>query len=137
MYEYKAKIERVVDADTIDVSVDLGFDVWTRQRVRVAGLNAAEKNTEAGKKAIEYAKSVLKHNMEVTLRSHQDKREKFGRYLAEIIIDEATYDSYNENLLRLGYAVPYDGKSPKELHVPILKDEDTAGVTYNQAFPHG
>ena len=135
MYEYVAKIERVVDADTIDVSIDLGFDVWTRQRVRVAGLNAAEKNTDAGKKAIEYAKSVLKHNTEVLLRSHQDKREKFGRYLAEIWITKD--ESYNEKLLKLGYAVPYDGKSPKELHVPKLRSEDTAGLTYEQAFPHG
>ena len=135
MYEYKAKIERVVDADTIDVSIDLGFDVWTRQRVRVAGLNAAEKNTQEGKNAIEYAKQVLKHNMEVILRSHQDKREKFGRYLAEIWITKD--ESYNEKLLKLGYAVPYDGKSPKELHVPKLREEDTAGLTYEQAFPHG
>ena len=135
MYEYKAKIERVVDADTIDVSIDLGFDVWTRQRVRVAGLNAAEKNTQEGKNAIEYAKAVLKHNMEVLLRSHQDKREKFGRYLAEIWITND--ESYNEKLLKLGYAVPYDGKSPKELHVPKLRSEDTAGLTYEQAFPHG
>lgn len=135
MYEYKAKIERVVDADTIDVSIDLGFDVWTRQRVRVAGLNAAEKNTEAGKNAIEYAKTVLKHGMEVLLRSHQDKREKFGRYLAEIWITKD--ESYNEKLLKLGYAVPYDGKSPKELHVPKLRSEDTAGLTYEKAFPHG
>lgn len=135
MYEYKAKIERVVDADTVDVSIDLGFDVWTRQRVRVAGLNAAEKNTEAGKNAIEYAKTVLKHGMEVFLKSHQDKREKFGRYLAEIWITKD--ESYNEKLLKLGYAVPYDGKSPKELHVPKLKSEDTAGLTYEEAFPHG
>lgn len=135
MYEYKAKIERVVDADTVDVSIDLGFDVWTRQRVRVAGLNAAEKNTQAGKNAIEYAKTVLKHGMEVLLRSHQDKREKFGRYLAEIWITKD--ESYNETLLKLGYAVPYDGKSPKELHVPKLRSEDTAGLTYEEAFPHG
>ena len=135
MYEYKAKIERVVDADTIDVSIDLGFDVWTKQRVRVAGLNAAEKNTQEGKNAIEYAKTVLKHGMEVLLRSHQDKREKFGRYLAEIWITKD--ESYNEKLLKLGYAVPYDGKSPKELHVPKLRSEDTAGLTYEEAFPHG
>ena len=54
MFEYKARVVRVVDADTLDVIIDLGFNVLTNQRVRLLGINAAEKNTEMGKKSIDY-----------------------------------------------------------------------------------
>jgi micrococcal nuclease len=46
MYEYKAKVVKILDGDTMDVSIDLGFDVWVYQRVRLIGINTAEKNTD-------------------------------------------------------------------------------------------
>jgi micrococcal nuclease len=117
MYEYKAIIKRVVDADTVDVSVDLGFDVSIHQRVRLLGLNAAEKNTELGQEAIEYVDSVLPVGKEILLRSEKDKREKFGRYLANIVFIE-TGECLNQTLIEKNYAVEYWGKGKKEDFVP-------------------
>jgi micrococcal nuclease len=117
MYEYKAKITRVVDADTVDVSVDLGFDISIHQRVRLLGINAAEKNTDLGKEAIDYVKSILPVGKEIFLRSEKDKREKFGRYLAKIIIIE-TEECLNEILIEKNYAVEYWGKGKKENFIP-------------------
>jgi micrococcal nuclease len=84
MYEYKAKVVRILDGDTMDVSIDLGFDVWVYQRVRLIGINTAEKNTELGKKTLDYVRALCPLGALITLRSEKDKREKFGRYLGII-----------------------------------------------------
>lgn len=117
MYEYKAKVVRVLDADTIDVSIDLGFDVWVYQRVRLLGINTAEKNTELGKQAADYVKGLLPVGQEIILKSEKDKREKFGRYLADVYF-VTSQQSLNQVLIQKGLAVEYWGKGKKEDFVP-------------------
>jgi micrococcal nuclease len=117
MYEYKAKVIRVLDADTIDVSIDLGFDVWVYQRVRLLGINTAEKNTELGKQASEYVKGLLPIGEMIVLQSEKDKREKFGRYLAKVFFPTSTV-SVNDILIQKGLAVEYWGIGKKENFVP-------------------
>lgn len=132
MYEYKAKIERWLDADTVDVSIDLGFDVWTKQRVRILGIDAAEKNTDLGKEALRFVNDQIPPGCIVKLQSHKDTREKFGRYLAHIIYESSNASLFLDKILiDRGYAVSYDGKSKRDQSWIENK------IDVSQAFPHG
>jgi micrococcal nuclease len=101
MFTYHGLIWKVVDGDTVDVSVDLGFDIWHLVRVRLAGLDAPERFTEEGKAATEYAKNALEGQF-VLVTTY--KTDKYGRYIAEI---EVNGQSFNKMMLDNGYAVPY------------------------------
>jgi micrococcal nuclease len=105
MYEYRAKIIRVVDGDTVDAEIDLGFHIKTTMKLRLAGINSPELNTQEGKKS----KSVLLSLIEgenVTIQTIKDKQEKYGRYLAVIIKDSK---NVNEWLVEQNLAVRYNG----------------------------
>lgn len=94
LHTYRCEILRVLDGDTVDVNVDLGFGVFTRQRLRMYGVNSPEKDTEAGKEALQFvsqllygASEVLIRTMKQSGRSKAEKREKFGRYLVHLVVD--------------------------------------------------
>lgn len=102
MYQYKAQVKSVIDADTIDVLIDLGFGVHTMQRLRLYGIDAPEMKTEAGKIAKEYVKSVLlgaDAAMFVYVRTIKDRKDKYGRKLAVLYFEPASmaddYDEFN------------------------------------------
>ena len=121
MYQYKAQVKAVIDADTIDVLIDLGFGVHTMQRLRLYGIDAPEMKTEAGKVAKEYVKSVLlgaDASMFVYVRTLKDKKDKYGRKLAVLYFDpvsmlldqdeskiEMMASSFNLQIVRNGHAV--------------------------------
>jgi micrococcal nuclease len=117
MYEYKARVVRVLDGDTMDVSIDLGFDVWVYQRVRLLGINTAEKNTDLGKRTIEYVRNLCPLGCNVILKSEKAEREKFGRYLARVYFPESK-ECLNDILIQKGWAVEYWGKGKKEDFLP-------------------
>jgi micrococcal nuclease len=115
MFLYTATEVNVVDGDTLDVQLDLGFGVFTRQRVRLLGLNAAEHGTELGDQATAFAKEwVQKHSADLTVRTQKDKKEKFGRYLATVLAGDA---DLGQALIDAGLAVPYDGHGPRPVPV--------------------
>jgi micrococcal nuclease len=103
MFTYNAIVERVIDGDTVDVHIDLGFDIWHSVRLRLSGLDAPEMATDAGKTAKRFVKDALEGES-VTITT--SKTDKYGRYLAEIFVRG---NSFNKSLLDLGFAVPYDG----------------------------
>lgn len=121
MYQYKAQARQVIDADTIDVLIDLGFGVHTMQRLRLYGIDAPEMKTEAGKIAKEYVKSVLlgaDASMFVYVRTFKDRKDKYGRKLAVLYFDpvsmlldhdeskiEMMVSSFNLQIVRNGHAV--------------------------------
>ena len=121
MYQYKAQVKAVIDADTIDVLIDLGFGVHTMQRLRLYGIDAPEMKTEAGKIAKEYVKSVLlgaDASMFVYVRTLKDKKDKYGRKLAVLYFDhyymtcdhneskiEMMPRSFNKQIVQNGHAV--------------------------------
>ena len=123
MYTYKAKLDRVVDGDTIDVNIDLGFDISVHKRVRLAGINAPEsrtRNLEEKKKGLaakEYTKEMLSKNEgEFTIKSHGVG--KYGRALATVLVeslsplngeDGITLIDVNKQLIEEGHAVEYWG----------------------------
>lgn len=83
MYEYKAKLKRVVDADTIDVDVDVGFKVHMRQRLRLLDVDAPERYTFDGKRLTQYVKDLFEElGSDVIIKTR--KCDAFGRYLAEV-----------------------------------------------------
>src|SRR5690242_17733723 len=105
MYTYKATVLRVVDGDTVDIEIDLGFDIRTVQRVRLAGLNAPEKNTDAGMQAKLWLVDRLWIGAQVTVRSDKPGGgDKYGRYLATIIDGKDGDRSVNDALLASGHA---------------------------------
>jgi len=87
LYTYKAVIERIVDGDTLRVKVDLGFDIWTRQYLRLRGIDCPEMNTLEGKKAKKFVETLLSAVTCVTICS--SRSDKYDRYLADVYIPGA------------------------------------------------
>jgi micrococcal nuclease len=120
MYRYRAKIIRVIDGDTIDVDLDLGFDVWLRkQRVRLYGIDTPESRTsdaeekKYGTLSKEKLKDFCKADSWVTIETHVgDEKGKFGRILANIWLEET---NINQWLIDNKYAVAYFGQSKDDI----------------------
>jgi micrococcal nuclease len=108
MYEYRATVLRVVDGDTIDCRADLGFDVGMDMRLRLAGIDAPEMSTEAGKAASRWLADKLHAGTEIIIKTQKDRREKFGRYLAEVFLPGDAI-SVNQAMVDAGMAKRYDG----------------------------
>ena len=111
MYIYKAKCLRVVDGDTIDAQIDLGFDTHKVIRIRLVGINAAESRTRdleekaRGLAAKQFVIDILKkHKNEFVL--HSQGVGKYGRCLGEIFLGDV---NLNELLITEGHAVEYFG----------------------------
>ena len=111
MYTYKAKCSRVVDGDTLDAQIDLGFDTHKVIRIRLVGINTPESRTRdleekaRGLAAKQFVKDTLaKHENSFILQSHGVG--KYGRCLGEIILNEV---NLNDLLITEGHAVKYDG----------------------------
>jgi len=128
MYEYNIKkVTKVVDGDTIDVDIDLGFNISYAQRVRLAGIDTPESRTKDArekalglevkdkiKKAIESAKTVI---IKTEL---PDSTEKYGRILGWVYLDGAA-KSLNEQLIEEGYAWSYMGDTKIKDFDALLK----------------
>lgn len=111
MYKYKAIVDYVVDGDTVDLSVDLGFDIWHKTRVRVNGLDTPEKWFNYGKVVKAYAEEILQsRDVEITTT----KEDKYGRYLVELFV-EGIEGSFNQHLIDQGMAKEYNGASRANL----------------------
>tara|TARA_B100001996_G_scaffold293912_2_gene234117 strand:+ start:738 stop:1205 length:468 start_codon:yes stop_codon:yes gene_type:complete len=130
-YIYKvSSLEKVVDGDTIDVTLDLGFDVCTRQRVRLLGIDTPESRTRdleekkfgllSKKKLKEWCLKAVaseKDDIEIQLRCPEaDSRGKFGRILAEVwVCEDGEWTNVNEWMCMEGYAVPYAGQNKNDV----------------------
>ena len=109
MYEYKVTILKVIDGDTIDAKVDLGFRVSMEMRFRLAGINAPELSTQSGKASKARLQEWLPVGSIATVRSQKDRQEKYGRYLGTFY-DLDGHD-INARMVMEGLAVPYmEGK---------------------------
>lgn len=127
MYEYKVKqVTNVVDGDTIDVDIDLGFDVTISQRVRLAGIDTPEIHTtnveekKLGLEAKEYLKTRVLGRTDIVINTEKpDSTEKYGRMLGTLFIGNT---SINQELLDKGYAWEYNGGvRTKDLSILKLK----------------
>lgn len=106
MYQYKAKIIDVYDGDTVTAVVDLGFYHFQQMKFRLYGINTPEIRGEDREKGL-VARDIMRAmilDKEVTINSYKDKQEKYGRYLANIIVDDIDLNLW---LVQNGHAEEY------------------------------
>ena len=132
MYEYKCKLVKVVDGDTIDVDIDLGFGVWMRnQRIRLYGIDTPESRTSDKVEKVygNAAKDFLVNWTDagdLTLKTFKDGKGKFGRILGEIWFG-GTYN-INQILVDNHHAVRYHGQSKEEIEEEHILNRDKVKV---------
>ena len=109
-WRYDCIVEKVIDGDTIDVNISLGFDVWKKERIRFDGINTPESRTkdkrekEFGLKVKAFVKKKIE-GKEVEIETV--KQEKYGRYLGRVFI---AGECLNDLLVKKGYAREYHGE---------------------------
>jgi len=138
MHEYKCKVRKVVDGDTVDVDIDLGFGVWyLDQRVRLYGIDTPESRTRDkvekiyGKAAGRFLKTML--GKECTMRTHKDAKGKFGRILGEFIVYDIETDAWvtvNQLMIDKHLAVEYHGQSKDDIEGEHLKNRELLESIY-------
>ena len=112
MYEYKAIIRRVVDGDTVDITLDLGFDILYNNRIRLYGIDTPETRTrdleekKLGQAAKERVRELCPVGCTVMVKTTKDGRGKFGRILGEIYVGDV---NVNKLLIEEGHAIEYFG----------------------------
>ena len=126
MYEYGCKVTRVVDGDTIDVDLDLGFDIIYKCRVRLYGIDTPESRTRnkdekvRGKLAAKFLKDAISNGKNVILQTQlKDSKGKFGRVLASVVVDGI---NINQRMVTNHLAVRYEGQSKKDIQLEHLKN---------------
>ena len=128
MFEYNAIVVKVVDGDTVDVDIDLGFSVWLKkQRVRLYGLDTPESRTrdkEEKKYGLLAKSKVLEHcpiGSKIKVKTQKGKSKgKYGRILGELISDKSV--NVNRFLIDNNYGVDYHGFSKDEIEEEHLKN---------------
>lgn len=122
MFQYKVKVTRVVDGDTVDVDIDLGFHMWLRgERVRLMGIDTPESRTSnkrekiLGNKSKDRLKELVKENKGyIVLETTKEGKGKFGRILGYLHTELTDGVSFNQMLIDEGHARPYFGGSKDE-----------------------
>ena len=122
-YIYRAKLDRVVDGDTVDALIDVGFDIWFKKRIRFMGLDTWESRTrdleekKLGKLAKERTRQLLEDVSSKSgyFRVKSHGLGKYGRVLGELFIMDADGKQWNVNktLIAEGHAYVYDGGKKK------------------------
>ena len=122
-YIYRGKLERVVDGDTIDALIDVGFDIWIKKRIRYSGIDTWESRTrdlEEKAKGLEAKARNKELLMEISSKSGYFRLKsygvgKYGRVLGEIFIEDKDGKQYNINqtLISEGHAYVYEGGKKK------------------------
>jgi micrococcal nuclease len=114
-YFYKVTLDRVVDGDTVDVIIDLGFDVLHKARIRLYGVNTPETRTrdleekELGLKAKSFVQNWLSQSDHFFIQTFKDAGGKYGRILGNIYLDEERAKCLNTDLLDNDHATEYFG----------------------------
>jgi micrococcal nuclease len=134
MYEYYVrKVDNVVDGDTIDVLIDLGFDILFQSRVRLAGIDTPESRTKdlkekaLGLESKEYLKKALKDAKSVVIKTEKmDSSEKYGRILGWVYVNGNTV-SLNDMMINDGYAWGYLGDTKVKDFDALVKARKKSG----------
>lgn len=114
MFIYKATVLAVIDGDTLDLAIDLGFDLTRKIRIRLNGINTPELNSKdptevtKAKEAKTFVQNLLPMGKVIYIQTFKDKTEKYGRYLCEVYFDEGlTGKSLNQQLIDQNLAEVY------------------------------
>ena len=119
MYEYRCKVSRVVDGDTVDVDIDLGFGVWLhKERVRIIGIDTPESRTRDkvekrfGLLAKEFVEDFFKIGDVILTTKKYDAKGKFGRILGKF---ECNGRTLSKVMIEMHHAVEYHGQSKEDI----------------------
>ena len=128
MYEYSCEVKRVVDGDTVDVVLDLGFDVSYSTRVRLYGIDTPESRTRnkdekaRGKMAGAFLKEAIESGEKVVIQTKlKDSKGKYGRVLGEVVVDDI---NINKLMIQCHLAVAYHGQSKEDVESEHMKNRD-------------
>ena len=137
MYEYKCKVLKVIDGDTVDVDIDLGFGVWLRdERVRIMGIDTPESRTRdkvekvfglAAKERLQELlgeTSILKTQVS---KDGEDMKGKFGRILGDFVVsqdDVGVPRMVTDVMITEGHCVPYHGQSKDDIQSLHMKNRE-------------
>ena len=128
MYEYGCTVTRVVDGDTVDVILDLGFSIFHKCRVRLYGIDTPESRTRnkdekvRGKLASKYLSDAIHNGTKVVLRSKlKDSKGKYGRVLGEVVVDDI---NINVSMIENYLAVEYYGQSKDDIEAEHLVNKN-------------
>ena len=126
MYEYACEVKRVVDGDTVDVVLDLGFDVSYTCRVRLYGIDTPESRTRnkdekaRGKMATAFLTESIEQGKQVVIQTKlKDSKGKYGRVLGDVVVDDV---NINQLMVDKHLAVKYFGQSKQEVQEEHLKN---------------
>jgi len=131
MYEYKCKVVKVVDGDTVDVDIDLGFGVWLRdERVRIMGIDTPESRTRDkvekvfGLAAKKRLKELLKNGAVLKTqvnKNGEDMKGKFGRILGDFMVGD---EMVTDIMIQEGHCVAYFGGSKEEIQMKHMANRE-------------
>lgn len=135
MFRYKCKIIKIIDGDTVDVDIDLGFGIWIRdERIRIHGIDTPESRTRdlVEKKFGLLAKKFVQDKLKVgsiqtlvTEKAGDEAKGKFGRILGKFEVYDHKTDStmfLGDIMVREHYAVPYNGQSKEDVQEQHLEN---------------
>ena len=126
MYEYNCTIDRVVDGDTVDVTIDLGFKIFHKARVRMYGIDTPESRTRdldekaRGILSKSFLQDALVQSNKVIIKTQKDAKGKFGRILGELYVNDI---NINQLMVDKYLAVAYTGQSKGDIIVGHLKNK--------------
>tara|TARA_X000001388_G_C2218163_1_gene118102 strand:+ start:638 stop:1054 length:417 start_codon:yes stop_codon:yes gene_type:complete len=126
MYEYSCEIDRVVDGDTVDVIIDLGFKIFHKARVRMYGIDTPESRTRdldekaRGILSKSFLQDALVQSNKVIIKTQKDAKGKFGRVLGELYVNDI---NINQLMVDKYLAVAYTGQSKGDIIVEHLKNK--------------
>ncbi|MBW8034201.1 MAG: nuclease [Planctomycetes bacterium] len=106
MYQYKAKLIRVIDGDTVDLKVDLGFKVFVEIRFRLNGIDTPETRGDEKEAGLAAKKFLIEALGDRDIKVASEKTGKFGRWLGTLFVAGS---DINELMINQGHAVPYNG----------------------------
>jgi len=138
MYEYRVEIKRVVDGDTVDVDIDLGFGIWMRnERIRLMGIDTPESRTrdleekKYGLAAKKFLQNMLDDEGGIRLKTDKDAEGKFGRILGTFYRTTNYADqSINDYMVEKHHAVAYFGQSKDLIKEEHLANREKVKIDY-------
>jgi|TARA_B110000037_G_scaffold13893_1_gene14615 micrococcal nuclease len=126
---YNCTIQRIVDGDTVDVNIDLGFGIWLyKERIRIAGIDTPEKRTRDkvekifGLAATAKAHTLIAEGSSVIIRTHRDKAGKYGRTMGDFILEDGSF--YTSRMIQSHHAVPYEGQAKSDIEAAHLVNRE-------------
>ena len=136
MYEYRCKVDRIIDGDTVDVDIDLGFGVWLhKERIRLYGIDTPESRTrdleekKYGLAAKKFLTGMLDDPAGIILKTHKDATGKFGRILRELWRTTNYADqSINDYMVEKHHAAAYLGQSKTHIQEQHLKNRELVNL---------